>query len=189
MARFVKIFHFVGILLKLQCVRSSWCAGVPSLLVERRLKFSEHPQAHFLNNRTMEVRLSCHLHPMITTQFVSDFPSGTYFVFRWAQPLNSSLVLKFCNEEHSATWQSWHFQSTFTNVFWLVGQNICFRMPMMWRRECCYWHYWIWTPSRCDFVQRITYDLYFAKGFSLLDFEQEFYLSRYSGRWTTWQQR
>jgi hypothetical protein len=42
-------------------------------------------------------------HPMITTQFVSDFPSGTIFVLRLAHPFNSSLVMKFCDEEHSAT--------------------------------------------------------------------------------------
>lgn len=36
--------------------------GVRSLVVERRSKLSDHPQAHFLNNRTMEVRMLWNAH-------------------------------------------------------------------------------------------------------------------------------
>lgn len=50
--------------------------GVPSVVVDKRRRLSEHPQAHFLNNRTMEV---CH-DVFIWLDYVDD---GRLEVVEW----------------------------------------------------------------------------------------------------------
>lgn len=57
----MKLHRFLVVLLLLGMVSSHFCAlctfpGVKCAVLEKNKSFSTHPQAHFINNRSMEVR-------------------------------------------------------------------------------------------------------------------------------------